>query len=62
MRDTIIITGYMKKRLEEFRDLRIKEYEHMEMFSDAEEFKEMSAADLIEKALFEIVYLKNRGL
>lgn len=62
MRDTIIISGYMKKRLEEFRDLRIKEYEHMEMFADAEEFKEMSAADLIEKALFEIVYLKNRGL
>ena len=60
MSDTIRVTTTIRKRLEEFRELRIKEYENMEMFFDAEEFKEMSESELLEKALFEIVFLKSR--
>ena len=60
MSNTIRISGIMRKYLEEYREIRIKEYENMGLLVDAVEFREMCETQLIEKALFEIVFLKNR--
>lgn len=58
MSDTIRISKLMRERIEIYRNIRIKEYERMEMWIDVEEFKEMNETEIIDAALFEIIFLK----